>query len=57
MKPANAPHLSLVTNLHDYEIEIEQMTVAYSRARNLGNLLTSRNLHLSSGLPVSSYRK
>ena len=57
MQPSNAPHLSLVTSFHDHEVEIRQMTVAYSRARNLGNLLSSRNLHLSSGLPVSSYRK
>ena len=57
MQPSNAPHLSLVTSCHAFEVEIRQMTVAYSRARNLGNLLSSRNLHLSPGLPVSSYRK
>ena len=57
MQPSSAPHLSLVHSFHDFEVEIRQMTVAYSRARNLGNLLSSRNLHLSNGPPVSSYRK
>ena len=38
-------------------VEVEQMTVAYSPPRNLGNIISPRNLHLSSGLPVSSYRK
>ena len=50
-------HLSLVENNEGMIVEVEQMTVAYSRPRNLGNLLSPRNLHLSNGLPVSSYRK
>ena len=57
MQHSNAPHLSLVTSFHNFEVEIRQMTVAYSRARNLGNLLSSRNLHLSTGPQVSFYRK
>ena len=57
MMPSSAPHLHLVQNMHGHKVELNQMTVAYSRARNLGNLLSSRNLHLSTGLPVSSYRK
>ena len=52
-----ASHLSLVENCAGMPVEVEQMTVAYSRPRNLGNLLSPRNLHLSPGLPVSSYRK
>ena len=57
LQPPSMEHLSLVRNNHDREVEIRQMTVAYSRPRNLGNLLSPRNLHLSTGLPVSSYRK
>ena len=57
MHPTSEPHLSQVTNMHDMEIEISQMTVAYNRPPNLGNLLSSRNLHNSTGPPVSSYRK
>ena len=57
MEPTTGGHLNLVTNNHGHEVELEQMTVAYSRPRNLENLLSSRNLHLTKGPPVSSYRK
>ena len=57
IQPPSDEHLSLIRNIHDKEVEIRQMTVAYSRPRNIGNLLSPRNLHLSNGLPVSSYRK
>ena len=57
MQPPSAEHLSLVRNMTDQEVEIQQTTVAYSRPRNLGNLISPRNLHASKGLPVSSYCK
>ena len=57
IQPPSAEHLSLVQNMADKDVEVQQMTVAYSRPRNLGNLLSPRNLHISKGLPVSSYRK
>ena len=57
IRPPGDFHISTVENLHGHPIEIERMTVAYSRPPNLGNLLSARNLHLTTGLPVSSYRK
>ena len=55
--PSHEPHFNQVENHHGHQIEVNQMTIAYSRPPNLGNLLSSRNLHTSSGPPVSSYRK
>ena len=55
--PSHEPHFNQVENLHGHQIEVKQMTIAYSRPPNLGNLLSSRNLHRSNGPPVSSYRK
>ena len=57
MSPPSGAHLSTVENRHGQPIELRKMTIAYSRPPNLGNLLSSRNLHTSSGPPVSSYRK
>ena len=57
MQSTSEPHLSVVQNNNGHDIELDQMTVVYSRPRNLGNLLSSRNLHLTTGPPVSSYRK
>ena len=55
--PKAARHISDVTSNHGHPVEINKMTVAYSRPMNLGNLLSARNLHLKTGPPVSSYRK
>ena len=57
IQPPDDIHISDVINTHGHPIELQKMTVAYSRPRNLGNLLSSRNLHLTTGPPVSSYRK
>ena len=46
--------LTSVVNNIGKDIEIEKMIIAYSRPRNLGNLLSYRNLHSSNGPPVSS---
>ena len=55
--PFKEPHLNQLENNHGHQIEVNKMTIAYSRPPNLGNLLSSRNLHRSNGPPVSSYRK
>ena len=55
--PFKEPHLNQLENKHGHQIEVNKMTIAYSRPPNLGNLLSSRNLHRSNGPPVSSYRK
>ena len=57
LAPTSDAHLSTIENKHGHPIELQQMTIAYSRPPNLGNLLSSRNLHNSPGPPVSSYRK
>jgi len=57
MQPSADYHLSKCENNSGHPIELTTMTVAYSRPMNLGNLLSSRNLHLTTGPPVSSYRK
>ena len=57
LSPSDSPHITTLKNNTGGKIRLKQMTVAYSRPPNLGNLLSSRNLHLTTGLPVSSYRK
>ena len=57
IRPPGDFHLSTIENLHGKPIALEQMTIAYSRPPNLGNLLSARNLHLTTGPPVLSYRK
>ena len=57
IRPPQDFHISTVENLHGKSISLERMTVAYSRPPNLGNILSARNLHLTTGPPVSSYRK
>ena len=51
--PYEKPLTSVVNN-SGTKIGIEKMIIAYSRPRNLGNLLSYRNLHTSKGPPVSS---
>ena len=57
MQPSADYHLSKCEHNSGHPIELTTMTVAYSRPMNLGNLLSSRNLHLTTAPPVSSYRK
>ena len=57
LQPSDDVHISEVLNNFGHPVELQQMTVAYSRPMNLGNLLSARNLHLTTGPPVSSYRK
>ena len=57
MQPSADYHLSKCENNSGHPIELTTMTVAYSRPMNLGNLLSSRNLHLTTGPPVSPSRK
>ena len=57
IRPPQDFHISTVENHHGKSISLERMTVAYSRPPNLGNILSARNLHLTTGPPVSSYRK
>ena len=52
--PPYEKQLTSVVNNNGNELEIEKMIIAYSRPRNLGNLLSYRNLHTSNGPPVSS---
>ena len=56
MTPPGKYAISHLRNNNDKAIDLRRMIVAYSRPRNLGNLLSSRNLHLSPGPPVSSFR-
>ena len=51
--PSEAP-LPCVTNQHDAPIAIDQLTIAYSRPPNLGNLLSYRRLDKLNGPKVSS---
>ena len=57
VQPTGDTHITAVCKNHDHALECTQMIVAYSRPRNLGNLLSARNLHLTTGPPVLSYRK
>ena len=52
--PPFEKELTAVQNIDSNELEIEKMIIAYSRPRNLGNLLSYRNLQISKGPPVSS---
>jgi hypothetical protein len=48
MCPPNKPHLNnQLTNRDGYPITINKLTVAFSRALNLGNLLSCRKLHVN----------
>ena len=56
IRPPLGQHIANLENSHGKAIGLKKMTIAYSRPPNLGNLLSSRNLHLTTGSPVSSYR-
>ena len=53
--PPGQPSLSCLTNETGYNIPIEQLTIAWHRPPNLGNLLSYRKLHNRTGLKVSSF--
>ena len=55
LQPPLQYSLPRIRNNEDEAITVRRMIVAYRRPRNLGNLLSARNLHLSPGLPVSSH--
>lgn len=54
-EPPNKVALNHLTNSEGYSIPIDQLTIAYSRAPNLGNLLSYRKICNRSGPKVSSY--
>jgi hypothetical protein len=49
IQPQYRQHLKTLTG-------VNRLVIAYSRPRNLGNLLSARNLNTHDGPPVSSYR-
>jgi hypothetical protein len=49
LQPRYRQHLQTLTG-------VNRLVIAYSRPRNLGNLLSARNLNTHDGPPVSSYR-
>ena len=53
--PPNQPPLHCLTNEGGYSIPIEQLTIAWHRPPNLGNLLSYRKLNKRTGLKVSSF--
>jgi len=55
--PQGQPALSSLTNENGYNIPIEQLTIAWHRPPNLGNLLSYRKLTNRTGLKVSSFIK
>ena len=55
--PPDQPSLNCLTNAQGYNIPIEQLTIAWHRPPNLGNLLSYRNLNNRTGLKVSSFVK
>jgi hypothetical protein len=55
--PPDQPSFSRLTNEKGYNIPIEQLTIAWHRPPNLGNLLSYRKLNNRTGLKVSSFIK
>ena len=53
--PPDQPSLSCLTNEQGYNIPIKQLTIAWHRPPNLGNLLSYRKLNNRTGLKVSSF--
>ena len=56
LDPSSQHILPRLTNMHAKPINFQRMVIAYRRPRNIGNLLSARNLHLSPGPQVSSYQ-
>jgi len=55
--PPNQAPFTCLTNEQGYNIPIEQLTIAWHRPPNLGNLLSYRKLNNRTGLKVSSFVK
>jgi len=53
--PSGELPLNEMTNNAGKEIEVDQLTIAYHRAPNLGNLLSYRKITKRTGSKVSSY--
>ncbi len=53
--PPGQPPLHCLTNEKGYDIPIKQLTIAWHRPPNLGNLLSYRKLNNRTGLKVSSF--
>ena len=47
LSPPGRPHLNQLRNHEGYPITINKLVVAFSRAPNLGNLLSCRKLHVN----------
>lgn len=55
LQPAGQRHLNQFKNLEDQRIPIDQLTIAYSRPPNLGNMFSIRKFHKRRGPKVSSF--
>jgi hypothetical protein len=55
MYPPGKDALNQLKNHYDYKIPIDQLTIAYHRAPNLGNMFSVRKLHKRWGPNVSSF--
>jgi hypothetical protein len=55
--PKGQTPLHCLTNQQGYDVPIEQLTIAWHRPPNLGNLLSYRKLENRMGLKVSSFIK
>ena len=54
-EPSNLRPLSEVLNQHGYKTGLSRLIVAYSRALNLGNLLSYRDMSKTDGPPTSAF--
>jgi hypothetical protein len=54
MYPPGKEALNQLKNHDDYKIPIDQLTIAYHQAPNLGNMFSVRKLHKRWGPNVSS---
>jgi hypothetical protein len=55
MEPAGQRPLNQLTNYDNNKIPIDQLTIAYSRPPNLGNMFSTRKFHKRRGPKVSSF--
>jgi hypothetical protein len=56
MRPPNELPLNQVTNDCGFKVPVDQLTIAYHRAPNFGNLFSLRKIHKHKGPNVSSLR-
>ena len=55
LQPAGKDHINQVKNMEDQRIPIDQLTIAYSRPPNFGNMFSVRKFHKKRGPNVSSF--